>query len=164
LVFPHSLTSESVTSRTAVYGPVRTVVWQGSVGDRRPYADLVAKHLVIANQSPFRYTSSEKRHGEARCQRRCAIRSRDMIFGVAQMNIDGDAVLRLRFCAHAACRAAFTICVSCDRGQRYCSPDRRLEVRRRQRRLTVATSKASRAGRRIAFASSAIGIGSANPP
>jgi hypothetical protein len=40
LVFPHSLTSESVTSRTAVYGPVRTVVWQGSVGDRRPYADL----------------------------------------------------------------------------------------------------------------------------
>jgi hypothetical protein len=41
LVFPHSLMSESVTSRTAVYGPVRTVVWQGSVGDRRPYADLV---------------------------------------------------------------------------------------------------------------------------
>jgi hypothetical protein len=39
LVFPHSSTSESVTSRTAVYGPVRTVVWQGSVGDRRPYAD-----------------------------------------------------------------------------------------------------------------------------
>jgi len=24
-----------------VYGPVRTVVWQGSAGDRRPYADLV---------------------------------------------------------------------------------------------------------------------------
>ena len=42
LVFPHSLTSESVTSRTAVYGPVRTVVWQGSAGDRRPYADLTA--------------------------------------------------------------------------------------------------------------------------
>ena len=40
LVFPHSSTSESVTSRTAVYGPVRTVVWQGSAGDRRPYADL----------------------------------------------------------------------------------------------------------------------------
>jgi hypothetical protein len=35
--------SESVPSRTAVYGPVRTVVWQGSVGDRRPYADLVCK-------------------------------------------------------------------------------------------------------------------------
>ncbi len=47
LGFPHSLTSDSVTSRTAVYGPVRTVVWQGSVGDRRPYADLVAKGLLI---------------------------------------------------------------------------------------------------------------------
>ena len=23
-----------------MYGPVRTVVWQGSAGDRRPYADL----------------------------------------------------------------------------------------------------------------------------
>jgi len=35
-------TSNGATSRTAVYGPVRTVVWQGSAGDRRPYADLVA--------------------------------------------------------------------------------------------------------------------------
>ena len=26
-------------TRTAVYGPVRTVVWQGSAGDRGPYAD-----------------------------------------------------------------------------------------------------------------------------
>jgi len=25
-----------------VYGSVRTVVWQGSVGDRRPYADLTS--------------------------------------------------------------------------------------------------------------------------
>ena len=29
-------------ARTAVYGPVRTVVWQGSAGNRRPYADQVA--------------------------------------------------------------------------------------------------------------------------
>ena len=29
----------ALPSRTAVYGPVRTVVWQGSAGDRRPYAD-----------------------------------------------------------------------------------------------------------------------------
>jgi Group II intron, maturase-specific domain len=34
--------SPDVTNRTAVYGPVRTVVWQGSAGDRRPYAD----HLI----------------------------------------------------------------------------------------------------------------------
>ena len=30
-------------TRTAVYGPVRTVVWQGSAGNRRPYADLTAQ-------------------------------------------------------------------------------------------------------------------------
>jgi hypothetical protein len=52
LVFPHSLTSESVTSRTAVYGPVRTVVWQGSVGDRRPYADQVSQRLPITLRGP----------------------------------------------------------------------------------------------------------------
>ena len=58
LVFPHSLTSESVTSRTAVYGPVRTVVWQGSVGDRRPYADQVWMYLptlgLVAETHGFR--------------------------------------------------------------------------------------------------------------
>jgi hypothetical protein len=26
-----------------VYGPVRTLVWQGSVGDYRPYTDLIRK-------------------------------------------------------------------------------------------------------------------------
>ena len=31
--------SNCLTSRTAVYGPVRTVVWQGSAGNRCPYAD-----------------------------------------------------------------------------------------------------------------------------
>jgi hypothetical protein len=41
LVFHHWSKSNSVTTRTAVYGPVRTVVWQGSVGDHRPYADQV---------------------------------------------------------------------------------------------------------------------------
>ena len=29
-----------------MYGPVRTVVWQGSAGDRRPYADLVGNREV----------------------------------------------------------------------------------------------------------------------
>ena len=37
--FLHCSGTTSVTSRTAVYGPVRTVVWQGSAGDYRPYAD-----------------------------------------------------------------------------------------------------------------------------
>jgi hypothetical protein len=48
LVFPRSLTSKGVTSRTAVYGPVRTVVWQGSVGDHRPYADLVGNPSIVS--------------------------------------------------------------------------------------------------------------------
>jgi hypothetical protein len=38
-VFLHCSKAASVTSRTAVYGPVCTVVWQGSAGDCRPYAD-----------------------------------------------------------------------------------------------------------------------------
>ena len=29
-----------------MYGPVRTVVWQGSVGDHRPYADLVTLKIM----------------------------------------------------------------------------------------------------------------------
>ena len=38
-------------TRTAVYGPVRTVVWQGSAGDRRPYADLTPQ--CRPKSSPF---------------------------------------------------------------------------------------------------------------
>jgi hypothetical protein len=30
----------SFTRRTAVYGPVRTVVWEGRAGNRSPYPDL----------------------------------------------------------------------------------------------------------------------------
>src|SRR6266516_2868178 len=40
----------SQLSRTAVYGPVRTVVWQGSAGDRRPYAD--SRTAAAASASP----------------------------------------------------------------------------------------------------------------
>jgi len=40
----------SVTDRTAVYGPVRTVVWQGSAGNRRPYADQYGKLSRIERQ------------------------------------------------------------------------------------------------------------------
>jgi hypothetical protein len=43
--FPHWSTKARVTDRTAVYGPVRTVVWQG-VGDRRPYADQNTHHEI----------------------------------------------------------------------------------------------------------------------
>ena len=30
-----------------MYGPVRTVVWQGAAGDRRPYADQVGQGSAI---------------------------------------------------------------------------------------------------------------------
>src|SRR5262249_59951858 len=39
VVFLPCSVSVRQTFRTAVYGPVRTVVWQESVGDHRPYAD-----------------------------------------------------------------------------------------------------------------------------
>jgi hypothetical protein len=39
----HCSRTTRLTSRTAVYGPVRTVVWQGSAGDCRPYADQTRK-------------------------------------------------------------------------------------------------------------------------
>src|SRR5271166_2878605 len=45
--FRHWPRSASETNRTAVYGPVCTVVWQGSAGNRCPYAD----------QRPFRAPS-----------------------------------------------------------------------------------------------------------
>jgi hypothetical protein len=37
-----------------VYGPVRTVVWQGSVGDHRPYAD----HCPLKRLKHERFSSS----------------------------------------------------------------------------------------------------------
>jgi len=36
-----------------VYGPVCTVVWQGSVGDRRPYADLVSANRKLSRRIIF---------------------------------------------------------------------------------------------------------------
>ena len=47
--FLHCSRITSPTSRTAVYGPVRTVVWQGSAGDCRPYADLTG---IFGNSQP----------------------------------------------------------------------------------------------------------------
>jgi hypothetical protein len=42
-----------------VYGPVRTVVRQGSVGNRRPYADQVGECGAIQGLAP---TSPENPH------------------------------------------------------------------------------------------------------
>ena len=35
-----------------MYGPVRTVVWQGSAGDRRPYADQM--YFIVLKSKPQR--------------------------------------------------------------------------------------------------------------
>ena len=67
----HCSRTTSLTSRTAVYGPVRTVVWQGLAGDRRPYADQTGlseidfEHPFVSDgKSIFResvpHTSSNK--------------------------------------------------------------------------------------------------------
>src|SRR5437879_11103067 len=53
LVVTFSRSMLAQPTRTAVYGPVRTVVWQGSAGDRRPYADLVVKTEAIRERKLF---------------------------------------------------------------------------------------------------------------
>ena len=42
-------------------------------------------------------------------------------------------ILRQKICGNAKCRAIFTVCINCDRGQRYCGPACRSAVRRQQR-------------------------------
>jgi hypothetical protein len=51
LAFRHCSTSNGLSSRTALYGPVRRVVWQGSVGDRRPYAVQTAYCLLTRRKA-----------------------------------------------------------------------------------------------------------------
>jgi len=108
-----------------------TLTWRGAVRFKSQYAPVADAH----NFSSAR----------PRCHN---------LF-VADMNIDENAVLRLRICGHAACRAVFTICICCDRGQRYCSPKCHSEVRRRQRRETNRRYQQSEpGGSPIVFASS----------
>jgi len=49
------------------------------------------------------------------------------------VSLNPGELLRQRHCHHRACGAIFVICVSCDRGQRYCSAACRSAERRRQR-------------------------------
>jgi hypothetical protein len=58
--FLHCSRTTSVTSRTAVYGPVRTVVWQGSAGDCRPYADQVVFWNLINCSQVTAYPEVER--------------------------------------------------------------------------------------------------------
>jgi len=52
---------------------------------------------------------------------------------MADVSVVGGPVLRQRLCGNPECRALFNLCVTCDRGQRYCSPACRSLVRRQQR-------------------------------
>ena len=42
-----------------MYGPVRTVVWQGSAGNRRPYADLARHPTGIEPDDPSVYSAAQ---------------------------------------------------------------------------------------------------------
>jgi hypothetical protein len=68
---------------------------------------------------------------------------------MAQACVDANTVLRLRICGFPECRSVFTICVSCDRGQRYCGPACRSAVRRRQRRDANHRYQQSEQGREV---------------
>ena len=59
----------------------------------------------------------------------------------------GSPVLRMKLCGNPACRKVFTICISCDRGQRYCSPACNATVRRQQRKAANRRYQQSESGR-----------------
>ena len=49
-LFPTAVQPSPLWSKS-VYGPGRTVVWQGSAGDRRPYADQTVKRPLVSAES-----------------------------------------------------------------------------------------------------------------
>jgi hypothetical protein len=55
--------------------------------------------------------------------------------------------LRQRRCCDPACNTLFTICASCDRGQRYCSDGCRKRTRQQQLRASGRRYQASAGGR-----------------
>ena len=63
----------------------------------------------------------------------------------AHTHIEG---LRPRHCCEPSCRAVFSVCASCDRGQRYCSAACRRQRRVVQVRAAGKRYQASEAGRR----------------
>ena len=70
-----------------------------------------------------------------------------------------EPVLRLRACGSPECGTVFTICVSCDRGQRTAVPIAvMLSVGGRGAKPTDGTRTANEVARRTAVVSNAIGI------
>lgn len=58
-----------------------------------------------------------------------------------------ETCLRLRFCRISGCSAMFLVCKSCDRGQRYCSPQCRHLGRLQQRREANSRYQRTERGR-----------------
>jgi len=64
-----------------VYGPVRTVVWQGSAGDRRPYADQTRISSVLDFLTRSRLFGTDLR-SIARSSEAFVIRSIPILCGI----------------------------------------------------------------------------------
>ena len=60
---------------------------------------------------------------------------------------DGNVTLRLKLCGDPDCRKVFTVCINCDRGQRYCGPACRAAVRCQQRKAANNRYQQSEHGR-----------------
>jgi hypothetical protein len=67
--------------------------------------------------------------------------------GIEIMRFAPENCLRLRFCHISGCRAMFFVCKSCDRGQRYCSPQCRQLGRLQQRREANSRYQRTERGR-----------------
>jgi hypothetical protein len=67
----HWSRSNSATSRTAVYGPVRTVVWQGSAGNRWPLCrsdGLCVSYHLRTNQTTYTTVARRQCWASRQCQ------------------------------------------------------------------------------------------------
>jgi hypothetical protein len=67
--------------------------------------------------------------------------------GVGRAIHQAGTVLRLRICRSPECRAVFSVCASCDRGQRYCCQTCREHVRHQQLRAANNRYQQSDQGR-----------------
>lgn len=84
----------------------------------------------------------------SRRRRRSSVQSSfDGIISRVRGNVDNAPVLRMRSCSHPGCRSIFTICVGCDRGQRYCSTKCRTLAPREQVRTAGRRYQKSAGGR-----------------
>ena len=72
---------------------------------------------------------------------------RGLMHTLSVTSVDGSPVLRQKRCHNADCGIVFDVCVSCDRGQVYCSGNCRETARRRQRSEANRRYQSSQKGR-----------------